>query len=94
VPSIGAGDRYIVTADIKQAVKGHETEILDKLSIRWRECKPHVQCPYPDHADEHPSWRWDRRKPTTPAMPVPSSSPDSLSLQRARHERHYSPRYR
>ena len=22
----------------------------------------HLTCPYPDHADEHPSWRWDGNK--------------------------------
>src|SRR4051812_14158808 len=44
---------------IKEAVRGRETEILDKLGIAWRSSQTHVTCPYPGHADHHPSWRWD-----------------------------------
>jgi DNA primase len=60
-PSSG-GDRFVPTADIRAAIKGHEADLLDALSIRWREGTPHITCPYPDHADHHPSWRWDARK--------------------------------
>ena len=44
---------------IKEAVAGRETEILDKLSIRWRDGSPHIRCPYLGHFDKHASWRWD-----------------------------------
>lgn len=44
---------------IKDAVKGRETEILDALGIAWRSHETHITCPYPGHADHHPSWRWD-----------------------------------
>src|SRR5262249_13221079 len=29
------------------------------LGIDWGAGRPHITCPYPDHADAHPSWRWD-----------------------------------
>jgi len=53
---------YVTNPDARTAIKGHETEILDALDIHWREGEPHINCPYPDHADNNPSWRWDRRK--------------------------------
>jgi hypothetical protein len=55
-------ERYVRTAEIRAAVKGHERELLDALNIPWREGKPHIRCPYRDHGDEHPSWRWDAQK--------------------------------
>jgi hypothetical protein len=54
-------ERYVVTADIRAAAKGHETEILDALNILWRTGKPHIHCPYPEHVDNNPSWRFDER---------------------------------
>jgi hypothetical protein len=56
-----AADRYVKTADIRAAVKGRESDILDRLRIPWRKGNPHIDCPYPDHggADD---WRWDSRK--------------------------------
>ena len=30
--------------------------------IGWRVGRPHVTCPYPDHHDGDPSWRWDSPK--------------------------------
>lgn len=59
---MNATKRYVTTADIRAAVKGRETEILDVLGVSWRAGKPHVTCPYQDHADRKPSWRWDGRK--------------------------------
>ena len=47
---------------IKEAVAGRETEILDKLGIRWRDGRPHIRCPYLGHLDKHASWRWDTDK--------------------------------
>ena len=47
---------------IKGAVEGRETEILDKLGIRWRDGRPHIHCPYLGHLDKHASWRWDAGK--------------------------------
>jgi Domain of unknown function (DUF927)/Toprim domain len=55
-------NRYVDTNHIKSAVKGREAEILDKLGIRWRDRRQHVRCPYPEHDDKHPSWRWDQQK--------------------------------
>jgi putative DNA primase/helicase len=51
-----------MTVGIKEAVIGRETEILDKLGIRWRDGRPHIRCPYRAHVDENPSWRWDVAK--------------------------------
>src|SRR3954454_21835592 len=57
-----SGDRYVPTEAIKSAVTGREAEILGALQIRWRDERRHLQCPYPGHADEHPSWRGDQRR--------------------------------
>lgn len=51
--------RYVATRAIRDAVKGREGEVLDALGIPWRDGRPHVCCPYPDHDDRHPSWHWD-----------------------------------
>jgi hypothetical protein len=59
---MSGADRYVTTAAIRDAINGRETDILDSLGIRWRDGKPHVACPYPEHADNNPSWRWDERK--------------------------------
>jgi hypothetical protein len=57
-PSSG-GERFVRTADIRAAVKGRETVVLDYLGIPWRAGRPHISCPYPTHADRDPSWRVD-----------------------------------
>jgi hypothetical protein len=54
--------RYVITNEIKKAVAGRETDVLDALGIDWRAGRPHIQCPYSDHADNDPSWRWDERR--------------------------------
>lgn len=53
---------YVKTNEIRQAVRGHETNVLDALGVDWRAGRPHISCPYPGHADGEPSWRWDVRK--------------------------------
>jgi hypothetical protein len=53
---------YVSTQAIHQAVRSHETDVLRALGIRWQDGAPHICCPYPDHSDENPSWRWDARK--------------------------------
>jgi hypothetical protein len=55
-------DTYVPTAAIRSAVIGRETEILSALGIQWGGGSQHINCPYPDHADNHPSWRWDAAK--------------------------------
>lgn len=54
----GIGNRYVATKDIRAALRGRETDILDALGIRWRDGRP---CPFPSHTDVHPSWRFDER---------------------------------
>ena len=59
---IDIGERFVATADIRAAIKGRETDLLDALGVLWRDGRPHINCPYPDHSDKNPSWRWDERK--------------------------------
>jgi hypothetical protein len=53
---------YVPTLAIREAVKGREITVLGALGIAWQKGAPHICCPYPDHADRNPSWRWDERK--------------------------------
>ena len=55
-------ERFVLTQAVREAVKGRETEVLQALGIGWPDGTPHISCPYPDHADEDPSWRWDERR--------------------------------
>jgi hypothetical protein len=55
-------ERYIPTRVLQQAVRGRETEVLEALKIAWQDGAPHISCPYPNHSDESPSWRWDERR--------------------------------
>src|SRR6516164_11198294 len=56
-----SSERFVRTKDIRSAVKGREGDILDALGIDWRHSRPHIACPYPDHDDHNPSWRFDPR---------------------------------
>jgi hypothetical protein len=53
-----AGDRYVATTAIREAVRGHEAAILAALGIDHRSGRPHIRCPYSDHDDGNASWRW------------------------------------
>ncbi len=53
--------RFVTTTAIHQAVKGREEEVLDALGVDWRAGRPHINCPYRDHADDNASWRWDSK---------------------------------
>ena len=56
--------RFVITRDIKAAVSGRETDVLDALGIDWRRCthSNHIRCPYPEHGSDGDNWRWDARK--------------------------------
>lgn len=54
--------RFVPTAAIRQAVNGRETDVLDAIGVQWREGRPHINCPYQDHADDNASWRWDSKR--------------------------------
>ena len=54
-------ERFVRTREIRAVVKGRENDILDALGIAWRNGRPHIACPYPDHDDHNPSWRFDAR---------------------------------
>lgn len=47
-------------SDIKDSIAGREEQILDALGVNW-ESKRAIRCPFPDHDDKTPSWRWDSR---------------------------------
>ena len=53
---------YVLTSEVKAAVEGRETEVLEELGIPWQDGQPCIQCPFPDHPDANPSWRWDQDK--------------------------------
>jgi hypothetical protein len=55
-------EQFIPTAEIRRAVSGRELEILTELGIARTAGAQHINCPYPTHADGHPSWRWDASK--------------------------------
>jgi Domain of unknown function (DUF927)/Toprim domain len=55
-------DRYVSTQAIRRAVRGCEIAVLAALGITWQGGAQHIACPYPDHDDQNPSWRWDERK--------------------------------
>ena len=55
-------ERYVPTKALQQAVRGLEKEVLEALKIGWQDGTPHIRCPYPDHSDENPSWRWIERR--------------------------------
>jgi hypothetical protein len=62
MPSAGEPVRYVATKEIRAAVADRETDILVALGIDWRRGRPHIACPYPDHDDGNPSWRWDPKR--------------------------------
>jgi hypothetical protein len=65
---------YVPTKVITEAVKGRETEILSALGIGWNGKTNYIRCPYPNHGDEHPSWRWDAAKRRAHCTCTPSAS--------------------
>jgi hypothetical protein len=69
----GAGC-YVQTKAIRDAVAGRETEVLSAMGIQWNGQSGHIRCPYPDHKDEHPSWRWNPAKRKAHCTCTPSAS--------------------
>ncbi|KJB91507.1 DNA primase [Skermanella aerolata KACC 11604] len=55
------GARYVRTDPIKEAVAGHELDVLSAIGIDWRGGRGHINCPYPDHGGKD-DWRWDDSK--------------------------------
>jgi hypothetical protein len=55
-------ERYVPTNAIRDAVTGREADILNALGIPWSGGSTHIFCPYPDHPDRDPSWRWDDKR--------------------------------
>jgi len=54
--------RFVTTTAIRQAVNGREADVLDAIGVHWRDGRPHINCPYRDHADDNASWRWDSKR--------------------------------
>jgi hypothetical protein len=57
-----AANSYVPTKTIRAAVEGLEIEVLTALEIQWNGKASHILCPYPDHPDREPSWRWDDKR--------------------------------
>ena len=55
-------ERYVATEALRQAMCGREADVLRALGVEWNKGAHHISCPYPDHSDENPSWRWDAHK--------------------------------
>ncbi|UEM06356.1 hypothetical protein JL101_013275 [Skermanella rosea] len=55
----GAG--YVRTDQIKEAVVGHELDVLNAIGIGWHGGRGHIDCPYLDHGGKD-DWRWDTGK--------------------------------
>ena len=62
LPAAMTSERYVSTQAIQQALRGREMDVLRALGIPWHDGARHITCPYPDHDDRNPSWRWDARK--------------------------------
>jgi hypothetical protein len=60
----GVTDGFVSTSDIRGALSGQATTIIEALRIPWNSAgrNRHIKCPYPNHDDRHPSWRWDSTK--------------------------------
>lgn len=52
-------NRYVKTTALKEAIRGRETDIINALGIPWNGGSQHIRCPFPNHEDRNPSWRWD-----------------------------------
>ena len=59
---MSAREPYIPTGLLRDAVRGRELEVLRALGIQLSDNSRHIRCPYPDHPDHEPSWRWDEKR--------------------------------
>src|SRR4051794_29029452 len=50
-----------VAGDVHRRLAGRERELFGVLRIDLPKDGSHARCPFPDHTDEHPSWRWDQK---------------------------------
>jgi hypothetical protein len=71
---MSAAKPYVATAAIRDAVRGREIDVLCALGIQWDGRSIHIRCPCPNHADEHPSWRWNSAKALAHCTCTPSAS--------------------
>ncbi len=46
-------------ANAHAEIAGREEALLAALGISWPGRGGHIRCPFPDHEDRNPSWRWD-----------------------------------
>ncbi len=62
--ALSNGKSRLSVDEAKSALRGREIELLRRLRIGWPPQKKasHINCPFPGHKDEHPSWRWDEGK--------------------------------
>jgi hypothetical protein len=44
----------------KELIRGRELDLLNHFGVAWpAQGKTHMCCPFSDHPDDNPSWRWD-----------------------------------
>jgi hypothetical protein len=71
---MSGAERHVPTRAISDAVTGHETAVLTALGIQWDGKSSHIHCPYLDHNDQNPSWRWNPKKQRAHCTCTPSAS--------------------
>jgi hypothetical protein len=47
----------VSSRDYHAEIAGSEERVLAALGIPWKG-RDHIRCPFPDHDDKRPSWRW------------------------------------
>src|SRR5918996_5438605 len=57
-----SAERWVATRAIQEAAKRRESDVLQAIGIPWDDGMGHITCPYPDHADSNPSWRWNPKR--------------------------------
>lgn len=71
----------------KQALVGKEDDALAAIGVPWPSGKRtgHIRCPFPNHDDKDPSWRWDRNKARAFCTCLPGSADIVDVAQRVKH---------
>jgi hypothetical protein len=55
-------DGHFSPRAIREVLKRHAAEALERLKIPWYDGSGQITWPYPDHDDDNPSWCWNEKK--------------------------------
>jgi uncharacterized protein (DUF927 family) len=58
---VGSPQSRSIIDEAKDRAAGRETVVFAKLGIQLPDRGQHIRCPFPDHDDHNPSWRWDAK---------------------------------